>query len=222
MTDAVLQWSGGKDSALALHRLRERSHLSVVGLQTMFDDEHRRTSWHGVRCEHVAAQAAALDLPLDLVPAPGDVDDYVDRTIDAFTTYRNRGVEYLAVGDVAADDPDTPRETAVEGAGLRSFYPLLGESTADLVREFVDAGFEATVVVVDGTALDERFVGRDVDEAFLADLPADVDDGGEDGEYHTFVSGGPIFEASLDVEVGGVETRTVAGDPHHYGDLRSA
>lgn len=222
MTSAVLQWSGGKDSALALSRLRRESRLAVDALLTMFNEGHDRTSWHGIRPAPMRAQAEALDLPLTFVPTAADPDTYVERVTDAFATCRAQGIEYLAVGDVEAEDPDTPRERAMTTAGLRPFYPLLGEPTADLVREFIDLGFCAKLVVVNGDVLDASFVGRELTRTLLDDLPEDVDDGGERGEYHTFVYNGPLFDDPIDVEMREVVTRSVAGTSYHYGDLRLA
>lgn len=220
MADTVLQWSGGKDSALALYRIQRESRRSVLALQTMINASTERTSWHGVRRETLAAQADALGLPLTCVPVAADVERYVEQTTAEFEQFRERGATYLAVGDIETEDPDMPRERAMAAAGLDPFYPLLGESPADLVAEFLDAGFRAKIVVANGTVLDESFVGRELSEPFLADLPDDADPGGERGEYHTFVYDGPIFDEPVPVTVGETITRTVAGDPHHYCDLK--
>ena len=216
---AVLQWSGGKDSALAYHRLATESSLDVVTLQTMYDPTHERSSWHGIRCPVIEAQAAAIGTPVDLLPAAADVGTYRKRTTEAFERYREAGITYLAVGDIETEDPDMPREQAMTTAGLNPFYPLLGESPADLVTAFLDAGFRAKLAVVNGEQLDHSYAGRELTSDLIASLPDTVDIAGERGEYHTCVYDGPIFEEPLDLRVGEVVTRSIGETSYHYADL---
>lgn len=220
MTAAVLQWSGGKDSALALHRLRQQSRLSVTTLLTMINEDADRSSWHGIPRETMEVQAAALELPIDFVPVAADATGYVDQMAETFQDYQERGIAYLAVGDIETADPDMPRERAMSAAGLSPFYPLLGESTDTLVQEVIDSRFRAIIVVVDGTHLDRSYLGREVTPALLDELPDAVDVGGERGEYHTFVVDGPPFAREVDITTGEVVTRTVADVPYHYLDVR--
>src|SRR6266545_236333 len=161
----ALSWSGGKDSALVLWTLRRRQ-LEPKALITTVTESYERVSMHGVRRELLARQAEALGVPL---------------------------LEVVAFGDLFLEEVRAYREGRLAAAGKRGLFPLWGHDTADLAREFLDAGFEATLVCVDPRALDPAFCGRRYDERLLGDLPPGVDPCGENGEFHTFVSAGPIF-----------------------------
>lgn len=223
MERVVVSWSGGKESALALQEVRERSELDVAGLLTLFGPGGRSFT-HGVRESVMERQAACMDLPLRAVEVPADAggDAYADLMADVFAEYREAGVERLVLGDVFLEDDDDYRQSAMERTGFRSYCPLLGHGTADLAERSLDSGFEAVVACVDADRLDESFLGRVVDESFLAALPDGVDPCGEAGEYHTFVRDGPGFADPVPVEVGEVVTRPVGEGAYHYADLRLA
>jgi uncharacterized protein (TIGR00290 family) len=189
----ALSWSGGKDSALALWTLR-RQLLEPEALITTITETYERISMHGVRRELLARQAEALRIPLvEVVIPPSCVNEiYEARMAEAFATAPLSGVEAVAFGDLFLEDVRAYREERLAAAGKRGLFPLWGRDTADLASEFLDAGFEATVVCVDPRLLDASSCGRRYDE-LLAELPPSVDPCGENGEFHTFVSAGPIF-----------------------------
>jgi uncharacterized protein (TIGR00290 family) len=192
-TPFALSWSGGKDSALALWTLRRRL-LEPEALITTITETYERISMHGVRRELLARQAEALRIPLvEVVIPPSCVNEiYEARMAEAFATAPLSGVEAVAFGDLFLEDVRAYREERLAAAGKRGLFPLWGRDTADLASEFLDAGFEATVVCVDPRLLDASSCGRRYDE-LLAELPPSVDPCGENGEFHTFVSAGPIF-----------------------------
>jgi diphthamide synthase (EF-2-diphthine--ammonia ligase) len=117
------------------------------------------------------------------------------------------GVEAVAFGDLFLEDVRTYREERLTAAGKRGLFPLWGQDTSVLAREFLDAGFEATLVCVDPRALERSFAGRRYDEQLLAELPAGVDPCGENGEFHTFAQAGPIFDAPIACVTGDVVER---------------
>jgi uncharacterized protein (TIGR00290 family) len=192
-TPFALSWSGGKDSALALWTLR-RQLLEPEALITTITETYERISMHGVRRELLARQAEALRIPLvEVVIPPRCVNEiYEARMAEAFATAPLSGVEAVAFGDLFLEDVRAYREERLAAAGKRGLFPLWGRDTADLASEFLDAGFEATVVCVDPRLLDASSCGLRYDE-LLAELPPSVDPCGENGEFHTFVSAGPIF-----------------------------
>jgi uncharacterized protein (TIGR00290 family) len=192
-TPFALSWSGGKDSALALWTLR-RQLLEPEALITTITETYERISMHGVRRELLARQAEALRIPLvEVVIPPRCVNEiYEARMAEAFARAPLSGVEAVAFGDLFLEDVRAYREERLAAAGKRGLFPLWGRDTADLASEFLDAGFEATVVCVDPRLLDASSCGRRYDE-LLAELPPSVDPCGENGEFHTFVSAGPIF-----------------------------
>jgi uncharacterized protein (TIGR00290 family) len=204
----ALSWSGGKDSALALWTLR-RQLLEPEALITTVTETYERISMHGVRRELVARQAEALAIPLVEVAIPPDCvnEIYEARMAGAFAAAPLSAVEAVAFGDLFLEDVRAYREGRLAAAGKRGLFPLWGRDTAALAREFLDAGFEATLVCVDPRVLDASFAGRRYDERLLAELPPGVDPCGENGEFHTFVIGGPIFASPIACERGEIVER---------------
>jgi uncharacterized protein (TIGR00290 family) len=200
---AALAWSGGKDSALALRALRARG-IEPAALMTTFTEDHDRVSMHGVRRELVRAQAGAAGLPLVEIDIPAACPNevYDERMTAALQAPPLDEVEAVTFADLFLEDIRAYREERLAGVERRALFPLWGRDTVALAREFVDAGFEAVLVCVDPAQLDPGFVGRAFDGALLADLPPGVDPCGENGEFHTFVHAGPIFERRIAVERG--------------------
>jgi uncharacterized protein (TIGR00290 family) len=204
----ALSWSGGKDSALVLWTLRRRL-LEPEALITTVTESYERVSMHGVRRELLARQAEALEIPLVEVLIPPDCvnEIYEVRMAEAFAAAPLSGVEMVAFGDLFLEDVRAYREQRLEAADKSGLFPLWGQDTAALAREFIEAGFEATLVCVDPGALDAGFCGRRYNEHLLAELPPGVDPCGENGEFHTFVSAGPIFAEPIACERGEIVER---------------
>lgn len=215
----ALAWSGGKDSALALHALREAGREPDVLLTTVTEGVER-ISIHGVRRELLHAQAAAIGIPLVEVriPLPCSNEVYEARMTEALAAPPLDAVTEVAFGDLFLEDVRAYREQRLAPSGRTASFPLWGRDTAALAREFVAGGFAAIVATVDPRALDASFAGRAYDEALLAELPPAVDPCGEHGELHTFVHAGPIFAAPLAVETGEVVER----DGFVYADILPA
>jgi len=175
---------------------------------------------HAVRRELTRAQAEAAGIPLveiDIpVSCPNEV--YEGRMARALETPPLDGTGTIAFADLFLEDIRTYREGRLTGAGREAMFPIWGRDTAELAREFIEAGFQAVLVCVDPTQLDPSFIGRQFDEALLADLPAGVDPCGENGEFHTFVHAGPIFERPIAVELG----ETAIRDGFAFQDLLPA
>jgi uncharacterized protein (TIGR00290 family) len=204
----ALAWSGGKDSALALWSVRDRG--VVPGrLLTTVDERRDCVPMHGVRGELLRRQAACAGVPLVevAIPAPCPNDVYEARMAQAFASAEMEGVEEVAFGDLFLDDIRAYREGRLAAVGKRALFPVWGLDTGELARRFVSLGFRAILVCVDPKALDRSFAGREFDEALLADLPDDVDPCGENGEFHTFVYDGPVFERAVECRPAGVVER---------------
>ncbi len=220
----LLSWSGGKDSALALHALRNRGEHEVAGLLTSISEEHQRVSMHGVRIELLAEQARRLDLPLRTVEMPAYRNDassdaaacpidlpgnntYESAMLAAFAQAKSEGVEAIAFGDIFLEDLREYRERLLARAGLKGIYPLWRKDTNDLLHQFIAGGWRAIVVCTDGERLPDSWSGRQIDAAFASELPAAVDPCGERGEYHSFVYDGPLFSEPVAFRKGDVVTR---------------
>jgi uncharacterized protein (TIGR00290 family) len=204
----AISWSGGKDCAFALSTL-QRDHLEPQALITTVTECHERISMHGVRRELLVRQAQALGLPLvEVMIPPGCTNAvYEGRIAEAFASAPLAGIEAIAFGDLFLEDVRTYREERLAASGKRGLFPLWNLNTKVLANRFLEAGFQATLVCVDPRVLDSSFAGRPYDEQLLADLPPAVDPCGENGEFHTFVSGGPIFGEPIACERRGIVTR---------------
>ena len=206
---SALSWSGGKDSALALHALRAGPGPAPGVLITTVTADYRRISMHGVRRELLAlqAQAAGLQLVEVEIPAVCTNEVYEQRMGQALARSPLREAETVAFGDLFLADVRAYREERLGRVGKRAVFPLWGRDTAQLARAFVADGFEAILVCVDPAKLDGSFAGRRFDSHLLAELPPGVDPCGENGEFHTFVHAGPIFRDPIACEVGEVIER---------------
>ncbi len=209
-SDAVaLSWSGGKDSALALWALREEQGIEPAALLTTFTEDYDRISMHGVRMALARAQAAATGLELVEIGIPATCPNatYEARMAAALGSPPLDRAGTVAFADLFLEDIRAYREQRLAGAGRRATFPIWGRDTGALAREFIAAGFEAVLVCVDPAQLDPSFAGRPFDEALLADLPPGADPCGENGEFHTFVHAGPIFDYPIEIELGEAVTR---------------
>lgn len=210
-TPVILSWSGGKDSALTLARLRDDPRYEVVALLTAVTREYDRISIHGVRRSLLDAQATALDLPVHEIPlSPKSTnEEYEAAFCSAIESARRQhpGVHHVAFGDLFLEDVRAYRERLLRRAGVVPLFPLWGLDTTSLARQFIRDGFVAHLVCVDTQQLDASFAGRRFDDVLLADLPASVDPCGERGEFHTYVSEGPIFATPLSVTRGPIVLR---------------
>jgi uncharacterized protein (TIGR00290 family) len=217
-TDVVLSWSGGKDSALSLWKLRQME-APLRALLTTVTEEYDRVSMHGVRVDLLRKQAEAVCLPLIEVKIPPSCvnEEYQARMADALASPELRDCDIYAFGDLFLEDVRAYREERLATWGKKGVWPLWGRDTRVLAEEFIEAGFRGIVVCVDPSKLDGAFCGRKLDAAFLADLPSDVDPCGERGEFHTFVYDGPVFARPLGIRRG----RVVERDGFIFCDLLS-
>lgn len=207
---AVLNWSGGKDATLCLHRVCAAGTPRVAALLTTASEQYGRSGQHGVRMELVERQAQQLGLPLHTVWLSQDpsMDAYNRRMKEALACFAARGIETALFGDVFLEDIRAYREQKLAELGMSGRFPLWQQPTEELARAFIEAGFRAVVVCVDAQQLSRDFVGRPFDRAFLEALPNTVDPCGEHGEFHTFVYDGPLFSEPIAIERGEVVHRT--------------
>ena len=202
-------WSGGKDSAMALHALLQQNDLRVAGLLTTVTEGFERISMHGVRRELLQRQAGSIGLPLREVRIPPQcVNPIYEACMEA--TMRaafGQGIRKIAFGDIFLEDLREYREKNLAKIGMEAIFPIWKRDTRELTREFVRLGFHAKAVCIDPRILDRSFAGRELDESFFRDLPANADPCGENGEFHTFVYDGPIFNEPIRCRTAGVVER---------------
>jgi uncharacterized protein (TIGR00290 family) len=214
---ALIAWSSGKDSAWALHEIRRADAYEVVGALTTITGTFARVSVHGVREQLLDAQLAAARLPLRKVqiPYPCSNEVYEREMGRAVAQGQADGITHIVFGDLFLEDVRAYREKNLAGSGIQPLFPLWGRSTAALAAEMIAAGLRAHLVSVDLKKLPRDLAGRRFDHALLAELPAACDPCGENGEFHTFVSAGPMLEAEIPVNVGEIVERDGAA----YADL---
>jgi len=202
MHKTYFNWSTGKDSALALHYLKENSSLKVDRLLTTVNDHHDRVTMHGLRRDLLLRQVDALRLPLSTVELPEQpsMEEYDTLMTATVNELKENGYTDCGFGDIFLEDLRAYREEQLEG--IRCHFPLWKKDTTALLKAFIDLGFKAVVICLNGELLDASFVGRPLDRSFLNDLPDHVDPCGENGEFHTFCYDGPIFSKPVPFEFG--------------------
>jgi uncharacterized protein (TIGR00290 family) len=205
-TPVLLSWSGGKDAAWTLHALRRREDVEVVGLVTTITEGYERIAMQGIRVDVLHAQADAAGLPVleARMPQRASNEIYEQAFGDALRRARERWPDlgHIAFGDLFLADIRAWREAFCARVGWTPLFPLFGSDTAALARAMIAGGLRANVCCVDAQQLDAGFGGCAFDLGFLHSLPENIDPCGENGEFHTCVSGGPMFARPLRLERG--------------------
>ena len=202
-------WSGGKDSAMALHTLLQQQQFRVTSLLTTVTEGYDRISMHGVRRELLLQQAKSIGLPSHEVRIPPQCVNpvYEARMEHALRIFYDQGVRKVAFGDIFLEDLRAYRQKNLAGIGMTALFPIWKCDTRELIREFHAQHFRAVAVSIDPNVLDPSFAGRELNKSFFRDLPAKADPCGENGEFHTFVFDGPIFRWPVPVRTGEVVHR---------------
>ena len=205
----VFCWSGGKDSALALHTLLRQNKVRIAALLTTVTEGYDRISMHGVRRELLQRQAESLHLPLHEVFIPPQCVNsiYEARMEEALRVFFKQGIRRVAFGDIFLEDLRLYREKNLARVEMQALFPIWKRDTRELIREFHATRFRSLAVCIDSKVLDPSFAGRELDASFFADLPPAVDPCGENGEFHTFVFDGPIFSRPIGFTFGEVVQR---------------
>jgi len=200
----VFCWSGGKDSALALNRLRRDDRYEVVSLLTTCNEHFQRVSMHGVRLDLLDRQAESIGLPLEkvFVSRRSSNEEYQQKMSACLRAHQARGVAGCAFGDIFLEDLKRWREENLARMGMRGVFPIWKVDSHQLIREFFALGFGTVICCVNDAYLGENAVGRNIDEAFIRSLPAGVDPCGENGEFHSFAFAGPVFRQPVKFKVG--------------------
>ena len=220
MKKILLSWSSGKDSAWSLNVLRQKNEYEIAGLVTTINSAFDRVAMHSSRRALVEMQSAAAGLPLIAVPLPWPCSnsDYECAMKTVCERAVAGGVQAIAFGDLFLEDIRAYREKQLKGTGLEPLFPLWHLPTDQLARDMIHGGLRAKLVCIDPKKLAPEFAGRDFDEQLLRDFPAGVDPCGENGEFHSFVYSGPMFNHEIPVTAG----ERVQRDGFWYADLLPA
>jgi uncharacterized protein (TIGR00290 family) len=205
----LISWSSGKDSAWALHILRQSGEYEIAGLLTTVNTAFDRVAMHGTRSEVLAAQAEAAGLPLWTVPLPWPCSnsEYEAAMSKVCERALSAGIEAIAFGDLFLEEVRRYREERLADTGLAPLFPLWGLDTRKLVQSMLRAGIKARIVCIDPKKLPKEFAGCDLDESLLEKFPPEIDACAENGEFHTCVYAGPMFRQPIAIENGEVVER---------------
>lgn len=201
---SYFNWSGGKDSALSLYHVMKDGLYDVELLLTSVNAAFDRVSMHGVRNELLQQQAESIGLPLKKIELPEtpSMNEYNNKMQETIGVLKNDGFLHAVFGDIFLEDLRTYREQQLAKAGIHAHFPIWKRDTKELLKEFLDLGFKTIIVCIKSELLDSSFSGRVIDYNFINDIPSNVDPCGENGEFHTFVFDGPIFEKPIDFTIG--------------------
>lgn len=209
----LMNWSGGKDSALSLYHVLQHPTMEVTQLLTTVNEAYGRVSMHGVREELLDQQAKAIGLPLVKLRLPETVsmEEYHLRMAETLTPLVTAGITHSVFGDIFLEDLRQHREERLRPLGLTGVFPLWKRDSLELLNEFWAKGFQTIVVSVNGDVLDKSFCGRVLDADFVKDLPSHIDPCGENGEFHTFVFDAPYFSEPIRFHISETVEKT-----YHY------
>jgi uncharacterized protein (TIGR00290 family) len=210
---AFFNWSGGKDSALALYYAQKSGLYSVEKLLTNINGKHRRISMHGVREELLEQQAKSIGLPLQkiILPEEPSMQEYEQQVRENLLALKKENFTHAIFGDIFLEDLKAYREKQLATIGLTAVFPIWKRDSVELIHEFIDLGFKTILVCIKADLLPKEFAGRIIDREFLKDLPRTVDACGENGEFHTFVFDGPIFSKPIPFAKGDIVYKEYTG-----------
>jgi uncharacterized protein (TIGR00290 family) len=205
----IFSWSGGKDSAMALFKIKKAKCYEIKALLTTMTKGFDRISMHGVRKKLLEQQAESLDIPIEkiYITKTESNKSYEAKLKAKLMDYKNHGISSVVIGDIFLEDLRKHREKKLSQIDMKGIFPLWKIDTKKLADSFIDSGFKAIVTCVDSKSLDKKYAGRIFDRQFLSDLPSGVDPCGENGEFHSFVFDGPIFREKIKFDIGEIVLR---------------
>ncbi len=205
---AVFNWSGGKDSSLALYKVLQQDEFEVVALLTTVNEETELSSMHAIPFLLLMKQAESIGIPLYPVFLPKNLPVYEQRMLDAVNHFKVQGVEHFIFGDIYLSDVRKYREDRLHPLEIEVVEPIWNLNSNEVMQDFLDSGIKTKIIVTDASKLDESFIGQDIDAELIARMPSEVDLCGENGEYHTFAYAGGLFKHPVEFEI--TETRQMS------------
>lgn len=206
MKQAVLFWSGGKDSALALYHAQQDPGIEIKAIITTLNQQYRRISMHGISEAILDRQVEQLGVPLIKMWVPNEPanNTYEEVLLNICRQLTLDGIDTVIFGDIFLEDLRQYRENLLKPLGLACYFPLWKRPTYQLINEFISLGFQTITCCISTAMLDNSWIGKQIDERFLKELPEGVDSCGENGEFHTFCFAGPIFKKTISYQSGEV------------------
>lgn len=198
---AVFNWSGGKDSALALQKILEQNEFDVVSLLTTINEETLTSSIHSIPLDILFKQAKSIDIPLYTVLFSKDLSDYDNKMSDTVDYFKKQGVTHFIFGDIFLADIKAYRENKLNPLGIEVVEPLWNMSSAEVMTDFLKSGIKTTIIVTQADKLNQTFIGKDLNQNTISLFPDDIDVCGENGEYHTLSYAGGLFKEVVDFTI---------------------
>jgi diphthine-ammonia ligase len=190
-------WSGGKECALATYKAISQGH-EVLYLLNFISEDGQRSRSHGIKASVVALQAEAIGIPI--IQVKTSWENYEENFKKVVRELKDRGIEGGVFGDMDLEEHREWVLRVCSEVGIKAFLPLWGINAEKLIEELLKLKFKAIVVA---TRLDETFLGKVLDKALVKQISKlGSHPCGENGEYHTFITGGPIFRKVLKVTRG--------------------
>lgn len=196
---SFISWSGGKDASLSFYRAIKDKDVEAVCLLNMVSEDGKKSRTHGISSDLLKAQAEAMDIPI--CQRKTTWNNYEGEFIKMLSTFKQKKMKRGVFGDIDLDAHREWVERVCEKVDMKPIFPLWQCSREALLLDFIRSGFKAVVVAVKADTLSSDWLGRKIDENFIADLKkiCSVDLSGEAGEYHTFVYDGPIFRKRINI-----------------------
>ncbi|MCB2197752.1 MAG: diphthine--ammonia ligase [Bacteroidetes bacterium] len=218
---SLFNWSGGKDSSLCLYHSLRDERFDIQYLLTTINGKNKRISMHGVSEDLLDDQAKSIGMPLRKLhlPETPTMSEYEVIVSKELEEAKSQDITISIFGDIFLEDLRAYREKQLEKKGFTAMFPLWKRNTVDIAQEFIELGFKAIIVSVDGRYLDQSFAGRYYDQSFIDDLPDNVDPCGENGEFHSFVFDGPIFEYPVQFKQGEIIYKEYKADDKSGKDV---
>ena len=194
---AVFNWSGGKDSALALQKILQNDEYEVVSLLTTINEETQKSSIHSIPVEILSKQAESIGIPLYTVLFAKDLKNYDDKMRETVEHFKKQCVTHFVFGDIFLADIKAYRESKLNPLGIEVVEPLWDQSSAEIITDFLKSGIKTKIIVTQADKLDQTFIGKDLDQNTVNLFPDDIDVCGEKGEYHTLSYAGGLFKKEI-------------------------
>lgn len=198
---AVFNWSGGKDSALALQTVLQDNQFDVVSLLTTINEETLTSSIHSIPVEILSKQADSIGIPLYTVLFAKDLKNYDDKMRETVEHFKKQGVTHFIFGDIFLADVKTRRESKLNSFGIEVVEPLWDKSSVEIMNDFLKSGIKTKIIVTQADKLDQTFIGKDLTQNTVNSFPDDIDICGENGEYHTLSYAGGLFKKDIDFSI---------------------
>ncbi len=199
---AIFNWSGGKDSALALQKVLNGNEYEVVSLFTAIEEESKKSSVHSIPMEILSRQAKSIGIPLHTISFASNLSNYDEKMGEAVSYFKNQDVTHFIFGDIAISNAKEVREKKFNPLGIEIVEPLWDKTPEEVIDEFLKSGIKSKIVVTQADKLDNTFVGKELDSQLVSSFPDYVDVCGETGEYHSLAYAGELYKEEIVFSIG--------------------